>query len=202
MIDKNGQGRGAGSPPGQALRKAGGDLPMRRLAARIGDMLIEAGLITAKQRNEALAVQSKQGGKTVEILLSLGHLTTHDFVEFLAKQPGVASIDLANYEISADLIELVPKDFAIKHEVFPIDRMGKLLTLGMVCPLDTKTIEKLEELTGLRVKPLLCSADDLRASKRPAKDRRRSIQPIPDRVSGKKPHDGRSEWIMRTDPRR
>jgi HD-like signal output (HDOD) protein len=137
---------------------------MRDLAARIGDLLIEAGIITAKQRNEALKIQSKQGGKIVEILMSLGHLTTGDFVDFLAKQPGVASIDLANYEIASDLIQLVPKDFALKHEVFPIDRMGKLLTLGMVCPLDTKTIESLEELTGLRVKPLLCSASDLRAA--------------------------------------
>ena len=97
---------------------------------RIGELLIEEGLITSEALKEALAVQGKEGGKTVEILISLGHLTSRDFVNFLAKQEGVASIDLGHYEIAPDIIGLVPKDLAVKHEVIPIDKLGKLLTVG------------------------------------------------------------------------
>jgi HD-like signal output (HDOD) protein len=141
--------------------------PARQGAAMkklIGEMLIESGNITRIQLDEALKLQASGSGKVVDTLISLGHLTHESFVRFLANQPGVASIDLSNYEIPSNLVSLVPRDFAIKHEVFPIDRMGKLLTLGMVCPLDSAAIKELEDLTGLRVKPLLCAPDAVRES--------------------------------------
>src|SRR5690606_9336911 len=75
---------------------------------------------------------------------------------------GVASLNLSNYEVPRELVALVPREFALKHEVFPIDRLGKLLTVGMVCPLDAATIGELERFSGLRVKPILCSAQDIR----------------------------------------
>lgn len=131
---------------------------------RIGELLIEAGLITEGQLREGLDKQKRDGGKIVEMLISLNHLTADQFVAFLAQQPGVASINLKQYDISSDLIDLVPRDFAVKHEVIPIDRLGRLLTIGMVCPLDRKTVAELEEATQLRVKPLLCSASDIRVA--------------------------------------
>lgn len=129
---------------------------------RIGELLVNAGLVTAAQLNEALALQKKKGGKTAETLISMGYLAPEAFLDFLAKQPGVASIDLSHCEIGRELIDLVPREVANQYEVIPIDRMGNLLTIGMVCPLDAKGIQQLQELTGLRVKPLLCSAGAVR----------------------------------------
>lgn len=128
---------------------------------RIGDMLIEEGLISKVMLDEALEAQRAKGGKIVGVLVSLGHLKIDDFVNFLSSQPGVASIDLAHYQIPHEVTALVPKELAVAHEVFPIDKMGKLLTLGMACPLDSDTIERIEKETGLRVKPILCSPQDI-----------------------------------------
>ncbi|MBI5091585.1 MAG: HDOD domain-containing protein [Candidatus Hydrogenedentes bacterium] len=138
--------------------------PSAAARKRIGEMLLEAGSITRAQLDEALKLQASGSGKIVDTLISLGHLTHEAFVRFLSSQPGVASIDLSNYEIPSNLVALVPRDFALKHEVFPIDRLGKLLTLGMVCPLDSSAIKELEDLTGLRVKPLLCAPGAVRES--------------------------------------
>lgn len=140
--------------------KAGTEAPKKR----IGDLLVQENLISAKMLQDALDNQKRNGGKIVEVLIKLGYLTINDFVDFLSRQPGVASIDLAHYQIPQAIIDLVPKEVILKHEVFPIDKMGKLLTLGMVCPLDSKTIAKIEEDTGLRVKPILCSPDDIRGA--------------------------------------
>ena len=129
---------------------------------RIGELLVDANVISQTQLNEALRIQEEKGGRVVNALIMLGHLTPQQFIHFLAKQPGVAGIEISNCGISRELIALVPKKFATEHEVFPIDKLGKLLTIGMVCPLDTGTIQELETLTGLRVKPLLCSPDDIR----------------------------------------
>ncbi len=128
----------------------------------IGEMLLDAGLITKAQLDDGLRRQQDEGGKIVEVLVKQGYLEAHTFVRFLARQPGMASIDLSNYEVPKELIDLVPRELAAKHEVFPVDKLGRLLTVGMVCPLDRATIRELEERTGLRVKPLLCAAADIR----------------------------------------
>ena len=131
---------------------------------RIGDLMVSQNLITSEMLNEALEKQKSDGGKIVEVLIKLGHMDIDEFVNFLSRQPGVASIDLAHYQISQDIIGLLPKETVITHEVFPIDKMGSLLTLGMVCPLDSSAIEEIETTTGLRVKPILCSPHDIRGA--------------------------------------
>lgn len=131
---------------------------------RIGELLVDAGLVDHAQLDEGLNIQEQRGTKIVETLIALGHLSAEAFVEFLARQPGIASIDLSKYEIPRELIALIPRDLAVKHELFPIDRLGKLLTVGMVCPLDTDTVKQIESATGLRVKPLLCAPSDIRTA--------------------------------------
>ena len=122
---------------------------------RIGEMLVREGLITPDQLQEALEKQRLEGGKIVENLIALGHMDTGAFVRFLSHQPGTVSIDLLNYTIPQDVIQLVDRDFALKHEVLPIDKMGKNLSVGMACPLDAATVAELEQKTGLRVRPFL-----------------------------------------------
>jgi len=131
---------------------------------RIGELLIEEGLISESDLAKALDYQKKHGGKTVEILIRLGSIDAATFVKFLSKRPGIPSIDLRNYEVPRELVALVPKELATKHEVFPIDKMGKVLTLGMAFPLDRATIEKLASVTGFKIRPILCSGDDIRAA--------------------------------------
>jgi putative nucleotidyltransferase with HDIG domain len=129
---------------------------------RIGELLVWDGLVTKEQVDEALSVQKEKGGKIVAILINLGHLDEDDFLRFLAQRAGVPNINIANYEIGEDIINLVPADLARKHELLPIDKLGRLLTVAMVCPLDQATLDELSERTGLKIKPVLCSATDVR----------------------------------------
>jgi HD-like signal output (HDOD) protein len=131
---------------------------------RIGDLLVEANLISSEMLRQALEAQRERGTKIVETLIHLGHLTVDDFVNFLSRQPGVASLDLRRYHVQREVVDLIPKDLAVKHEIFPVDRMGRLLTLAMACPLDSLTVGAIEEKTGLRVKPILCPAADIHAA--------------------------------------
>ncbi|MBI4559459.1 MAG: HDOD domain-containing protein [Candidatus Hydrogenedentes bacterium] len=153
-------------PTGPAAGDAEGAPPSGPPAPRerIGQLLIEHGLITADQLKEALNHQLEHGGKTFEILISLGFLDKNALHLFLSKQPGVVSIDLKNYEIRHDLLDLIPQDFALSHVVLPIDKLGKLLTVGMACPTDSATIQEVEKMTGLRVKAMLCRLDDIHAA--------------------------------------
>jgi HD-like signal output (HDOD) protein len=135
--------------------------PGEKAKPRIGETLLEAGLISARQLDVALAHQREHGGKLVETLIALGFLERTDFVAFLSKQPGIASISLPNYVIPHNIIALVPRDFALEHEVLPLDKLGPNLILGMACPLNSLAIQKLEQMTGLKVKPILVSMTDM-----------------------------------------
>lgn len=130
----------------------------------IGEMLVDEHIITRAQLDAALHVQKEKGGKLVETLIALEYLETRDFLRFLSRQPGVASIDLLNYTIPQEVTKLIPPEFALKHEILPIDKLGRDLTVGMACPLDSKTIKELEAITGLRVRPLLVSMSDIRVA--------------------------------------
>ena len=128
---------------------------------RIGELLVDEGFLTVKQLQESVVVQKERGGKIVEILVRLGHLDIDVFTKFLLSRSGVASIDLSRYDVPRAVLDLIPHAFAQKYGVFPVDKVGSLLTVGMVSPLDAKIKEEFEDITGLKVKSLLCHRDGM-----------------------------------------
>lgn len=131
---------------------------------KIGELLVAEHLLTEPQLDSALALQKERGGRVVEICIAEGYFDARQFLHFLANTRTSASIDLLNYAIPREVISLIPPHFAMKHEVLPIDKMGKLLTVGMACPLDTSTITDLEAMTGCRIKPVLVGMNDVKVA--------------------------------------
>jgi len=129
----------------------------------IGAMLVDGGLITTDQLHQALERQRKLGGKVVQNLIALKYLDAETFTDFLASLPGLPKIEIGRYGVPPDVVSLIPRGFAVLHEVFPLDRIGDNLTVGMICPLDTNAIQEMEGICGMQVFPVLCSAPDLRA---------------------------------------
>ena len=150
------------SPSADGVERSSGNHSEPLAKKRIGELLVEESLVKPHQLREALALQKESGERTAEALIHLGYLGIVDLTEFLARQEGIASVDLSQYEIPKDVCALIPREFAETHEVLPIDKMGRLLTVGMVFPLDSATIDELAAMTGLKVRALLCSPDDIR----------------------------------------
>ncbi|MDZ4860405.1 MAG: HDOD domain-containing protein [Candidatus Hydrogenedentes bacterium] len=128
---------------------------------RVGDLLVEADLISEFQLAQALEYQQSRGGKTVGILVEMGSLAPDDFYRFLARR-GVPAFNPVNCKVSDHVANLLPRDLVLKHEMLPVDRLGRLLTVVMVYPFDIEGIQAAETLTGLRVKPVLCRAKEFR----------------------------------------
>lgn len=131
---------------------------------RIGRMLVDEGIIELEHLKTALDLQAERGGKVVETLIHLGYLDTFTMSGFLASRPGVASIELDRYRVPRELCELIPREYALEHEVFPIDRTGNSFMVAMAFPIDLETLRQLEEVTGLNVNALLCNAHDIRTA--------------------------------------
>lgn len=124
---------------------------------RLRDLLRAEDVVSEGQMRDALNTIDLRQGKVAETLIELGYLDVETLEKFIVNQPGIASIDLSQYRIIQELCELLPEEIVRQHQLFPIDHMGNLLTIGMAMPLDGETIAMIESLSALRVKALYCN---------------------------------------------
>lgn len=125
---------------------------------RLGEMLLDAGVITEGQLNEALEKKKAEGGFVGKILMDLRYIDEHTLTNFLVKQLKIPHISLLDYEIADEVARMVPKEICLQYNLIPIDKLGKILTIAMVDPLDTEAMEKVRAACpDVRIKPILCS---------------------------------------------
>lgn len=140
---------------GLQSRQAGSTGPAPR--QRLGELLVQEGIISHGQLADALKRQQEAGGFIGQILVESNIITQSTLVSFLVKQCKIPHISLLDYVVSDELFKLVPKELCQKHRFLPIDKLGKILTLAMVDPLDADALEHVREVCpDLRIKPILC----------------------------------------------
>jgi hypothetical protein len=122
---------------------------------RIGDILLGSGLITRDVLDRALEHQKLYGGNLTSFLLHYGFIDEKQLAHCLCAQFRVPYLPLEAYDISDEIIRLIPTDIAEKYWVLPVEKQGNALTVVMIDPLDTKAIKELEELTGLVIIPFV-----------------------------------------------
>jgi type IV pilus assembly protein PilB len=126
-------------------------------AARLGEMLVKAKIISEDQLKQALEEQSKSGGRLGYNLAKLNILEETEIVSFLSKQYGVPSINLVEFEIDAGIIKLIPGKTAKKYQLIPISRTGGTLTLAMADPTNVFALDDIKFMTGYNVEPVVAS---------------------------------------------
>jgi len=131
-------------------------------AARLGDMLVKATLITKDQLQKALQQQETSGGRIGSNLVKLGFISEDDITSFLSRQYGVPSINLSHFEIDANVIKLIPSEIAQKHQVIPINRTGNVLTVAMADPSNIFAIDDIKFMTGFKVEPVVAAETSIK----------------------------------------
>jgi type IV pilus assembly protein PilB len=126
-------------------------------AARLGEMLVKAKIISEDQLKQALEEQSKSGGRLGYNLAKLNILEETEIVSFLSKQYGVPSINLVEFEVDAGIIKLIPGKTAKKYQLVPISRTGGTLTLAMADPTNVFALDDIKFMTGYNVEPVVAS---------------------------------------------
>lgn len=130
---------------------------------RLGEMLIEEGVLKEEDLQKALEYQKKNGKRLGSVLLELGLVKEKDILKVLSKQfnvPVATKKELEN--ISEDIIKLLPKDLVARYLVVPVARKGKNLILAMVNPFDQFAIEDVKFVTGLDIIPVVSIEDNIR----------------------------------------
>lgn len=127
---------------------------------RLGDLLVEAKLITIEQLEEALEAKAPDE-KLGDVLLRQDFITEQQLIEVLEFQLGVPHINLHQYPIDQETVQLVPQEVAKRYQVMPIRTEGNQLFVAMSDPMDYFAIEELRMATGFQIIPAIATKDEL-----------------------------------------
>ncbi len=124
-----------------------------RTRKKLGEMLIEANLLTEDQLKEALADLPKAKLKLGQYLIRKGFVEEQPMLEMLSRQLKIGRYQPEKYPLDQSLSQLIPLDYAQKFQIAPLKKRGRLLTVCMSDPMDIDTLDAVEMLTNCEVEP-------------------------------------------------
>ena len=135
-------------------------------ANRLGEILVKNNLITREQLGKALEEQKLNGNQVRlgSILIKQNLLTEEELTSFLSKQYGVPTVNLADYEIDAAVIKVVPPEVVQKYQLIPVNRAGATLIVAISDPSNLFAIEDIKFMTGYNIEMVVASDRDIKSA--------------------------------------
>ncbi|WEG16113.1 ATPase, T2SS/T4P/T4SS family [Alkalihalophilus pseudofirmus] len=133
---------------------------MARVRKRIGDLLVDAGILTSEQLKQALG-SKKPGQKLGDALLELNYISESQLIEALEVQLGIKHVSLFRYPIDTSLMKMVPKEFAMRNQLIPLKKEGNMMYVAMVDPMDYYAIDDLRMSTGFQIEAAIATKDEV-----------------------------------------
>ncbi|OXS80545.1 GspE/PulE family protein [Domibacillus enclensis] len=133
---------------------------MKTKRKRLGDLLVESGLITEEQLQIALK-EKKDAQKLGDALLNRGFITEQQLIEVLEFQLGIPHVSLYRYPVDMKLLSLVPKEMAKKNLMIPLKKEENRLFVAMADPMDYFTVEDLRLSTGFQIETAIAAKQDI-----------------------------------------
>lgn len=127
------------------------------MGSNLGELLIREKVINQDQLKTAFDYEKKNKVTIGSALVTLGHISEEEMAQALSRQLGYPYIDLSQFEVYPDVINLIPVDIAKKHIIMPIHRIRSFLTMAMVDPTDLDVIENVRFRTSLSIQPVIAS---------------------------------------------
>ncbi|HWE22309.1 MAG TPA: hypothetical protein VG496_00080 [Myxococcales bacterium] len=128
------------------------------MALRLGDILIQQGVIDEEKLAAALSDQRAFGGKLGRTLVDLGYVSENQLVQALATQLGLDAIDLSTIAVSPEALSLLPVDACERYGICPVrvDAKQRILWIATAEP-DQNTLQELAQIAQHTLEPLLSS---------------------------------------------
>lgn len=124
-------------------------------------MLVESGLITVNQLDEALE-HKRKGEKLGDTLIRLNYITETQLIQSLHDQLNVPVISLYSLDIKMPVTKLVPKAIAQKHDIMPVEVDGNTLFIATADPLDLIAIDDVRLQTGMNIDVGIATREQIR----------------------------------------
>ena len=135
---------------------------MPKVKKSLGESLVEEGILTPEQLAKAQEEERRTGQRLRKIIVKLGLIEEDDLVALMSSKSGIPRIELANYLIAPQIIELVPETLARKYELIPVLKIGNRLTCAMVDPWNIFALDEVRMKTGLTVEPAVSTEAEIK----------------------------------------
>ncbi|MFW6053608.1 MAG: GspE/PulE family protein, partial [Persicimonas sp.] len=124
---------------------------------RLGELLVREKVISPDQLRKAQQRSQRQGSRLGYELTRLGYVDAGDLTSFLSKHYGVPSVNLADIDIPENIIQLIPREVAERHQCMPVNRSGATLVVAMADPSNIYAIDDLKFMTGYNIEVVVAS---------------------------------------------
>ena len=137
---------------------------VRGTRKRLGDLLIDAGVITSEQLVEALQKQKALGLRLGETLIELKFTNEEEILEALHRQMGFPIAHIREAKIAPEVIALIPEKIVRKHNALPFEvdaENPNILRVAMSDPLDIIAVDDLSIFTNMQIEPMVAGQEDI-----------------------------------------
>lgn len=130
-------------------------------SALLGEVLVESGLITRKQLEEALEIQKLDPKPLGDLLVSLKWVSKEDIAKALGSLLGCEYINISETKIDTKALYKISEDIARRYKVLPIGFEGDKLVVAMADPSDLFTLDDLKIISGMEIKPMVSTSEEV-----------------------------------------
>jgi len=130
---------------------------VKTFGERIAEALVEDGLLFAKQLEELVEQQKREGTRLHKIIIDKGLVTDQDLSVSMGRVLKVPPVNLVRLSIPQEVAELVPRDVCQNHKVIPVTRVDNKLFLAMADPLNVLAVDDVKRITKLDVCTMIAS---------------------------------------------
>jgi type IV pilus assembly protein PilB len=140
---------------------------MQQPRVRLGQLLVDAHIVTAEQLDQVLAFQKEDGRKLGILLVETGLVTETQLTQVLSQQLSVPWVSLYHIDFSRELLATVPRELAEKYSLVPIyvrhvRGQGDTLYVAMEDPINEEALAECASSSGLPTRPMIASPTDIR----------------------------------------
>ena len=128
---------------------------------KLGELLIESGLLTDETLNEALKIQKETKKRLGEALIDMNIISEEEMAFALAMQLKIPFIDLLDYSIKDDVIDCIPEEICHKFVCIPLSVKDNILDVALADPLDLNIMKDLQFITGYNIQPAISTRSQI-----------------------------------------
>lgn len=136
-------------------------LGMARLAMSISEILLEKGLLTPQQNEEAQALQRSEGLRLDRALIQLGTLSEKQLLEVMSEHLHLPLVNLEEVDFSQELLRSLPPRLVYRKRLVPVRRFNGTLQVATSDAFDLYSVDEVRLMTGLNIQPALAPKEDI-----------------------------------------
>ena len=134
-------------------------MTMTQFAKKLRGILEKAGKLDGPTGEALLAEAAAQKRPFTEVLVKKAIVTVPDLLALIAKAANIVPIDLSKLTVNKEVLESVPEDVAREYGIFPVDKIGAIITIAIADPFDVVKLDDIRIVTGCQLRLVVSTAE-------------------------------------------